>query len=539
MAKKINIYLFYLYFVLTSSILIAQNEKCGTFRQVERHWKNKFSKVDKSVVSRPTLQKSILTVNSKIRIHFDTTGINQPAMVDVAGNRIPNSFQQFIDTLRTILDSVWNAEIETYHFNTPPADNGRGGGDEYDFYIMNFNDGTFGITNIEDDLPVGPSKTNQQYSTFIQIDNDFGIGYRTKGIPALMATCAHEFHHAIQVGGSGVWEDNYFYFYEICAEAMENTVFNDAKDYIFDVKTYFTNISSTPLFQPRSGFSTAGYERAILGMFLMKKYGTSIMKEIWEEMKTSRPVFALKNALELHLSTIEKEFVNFSVWNFYTNYRSSELKYFPDAKLFPLVNYSEIISLNNSSNVVQKTSQSFTSHFIKVSNQLDTVFFIISNTNFSDAQTNAGQTFAFQLKVSTSSVTDVSKVSNSIYAGFTVSDPQNWNYALSTDTTSIKKPAAFDEIVCFPNPYKPNESNLFFISLNEPPSFTGTVNMYIFSSSSELIFSGQPQLTNIFGKRFSIWNGKDNKGNSIPSGVYMYVLSKDTNILKGKFAVIR
>ena len=84
MARKINIYLFYLCFVLTSSILIAQNEKCGTFRQVERQWNNKLHKIDQTVVIRPILQKSILTVNNKIRIHFDTSGINQPAMVDVA-----------------------------------------------------------------------------------------------------------------------------------------------------------------------------------------------------------------------------------------------------------------------------------------------------------------------------------------------------------------------------------------------------------------------------------------------------------------------
>ncbi len=517
----------------------SQSEKCGTFKYVQRLNQLVQNNNEAVSVSRPVLQKSILTLNGKIRIHYDSTGTNEPAMVDPSGNRIPNSSRQFIDTLRFLLDSVWRSEIELFEFTAPPSDENRGGGNEFDFYVVELGNGTFGETVIENDLPVGPVKQNQQYATYVQIDNDFGTGYRTKGVQAMMATTAHEFHHAVQVGGSGVWEDGQFYFYELCAEAMENTVFGDAKDYLFDVKTYFTNISSTPLFQQRISFQTAGYERAVWGMFLMKRFGTAIMKELWQEMRSNRPIAALKSALDFHLSTIENEFSRFSIWNFYTNHRSIGSKYFSDAALFPMVNYSAEISLNNSSDLVQKTSQSFVSNFIRVANQLDTVFFIISNTNLPDAQSNSGQTFSFQLKVSTSAGSDVSKVSNSIFAGFSAVDAHYWNYALSTDTVSNKKPKDFDIIRCFPNPFIPEKSNLFFISLDEPSSFSGPVDMYVYSSSSELIFSGQPQMTTIFGKRFALWNGRANKGELVTSGIYFYVVSKSSDVLKGKFAVIR
>ncbi|MDP1675362.1 MAG: hypothetical protein Q8L88_00740 [Bacteroidota bacterium] len=539
MAKRINIY-FYCFFLLANgSILFAQNEKCGTFRQVERNWKNKLSKIGRVLITRPLLDTNILTSNKKIRIHFDTSGTNQPAMVDLAGNRIPNSYQEFIDTLSSILDSVWKAEIEAFNFNVPPGDNGRGGGDEYDFYITHFYDGTFGVTNIEDDLPIGPTKTNQQYASFIQIDNDFGIGYRTKGVQALMATTAHEFHHAIQVGGSGVWEEKQFYFYELCAEAMENTVFNDAKDYIHDVKTYFANISSTPLFQQSQGLSTAGYERALWGMFLMKKYGTGIMKEIWDEMKTNRPIPALKNTLSLHLSTTEKEFSNFSLWNFYTNYRADSTKYFIDAKLFPSVNFSERVSLTNTEEVIQKISRSFVTNFIRVDHELDTAFFIIANTNLADAESNIGQSFPFQLQASPFPNADYLKINNSIYAKFTVNDLQNWNYALSTDTTDVHKPLNFDFVSAFPNPFKPNGSNIFFILMDENSTKQNKTELHIFSPTSDLVFSGESQFANIFGKKFAVWNGKDNNGNIIPSGIYLYFLYGESKVIKGKFAVIR
>ena len=539
MARKINRSFYYIVFVLNISAVIAQGEKCGTFRQVERHWKNRTYKMEQISVPRPAMQKNILTASKKFRIHFDTTGVNEPAMVDVSGNRIANSYQQFVDTLSSILDSVWSAEIDSYNFIAPPADSGRGGGDEYDFYIYDLPPGSFGETKIEDDLPVGPTKVNQQFATFIEMDNDFGVGYRTKGVQAIMATAAHEFHHAVQVGGSGVWEGEHFYFYELCAEAMENTVFKDAKDYIFDVKTYFTNISSTPLFQQSLGLSTAGYERAIWGIFLMKKYGNGIMKEIWNEMKTNRPIPALKNTLSLHLSTIEKEFPLFSLWNFYTNYRADSSKYFLDAKLFPAVNFSESVSLTNAEVVIQKTSRSFATNFIRVGHELDTAFIIIANTNLIDAESNSGQSFPFQLQVSPFPNANLSKISNSIYAKFAVNDLQNWNYALSTDTTGIQKPSNFDFVSVFPNPFKANGNNLLFMSINENSTEKSNVEMHVFSSTSDLIFSGEPQFANIFGKRFAVWNGKDNNGNMVPSGIYLYLLTKESQVIKGKFAVIR
>lgn len=519
--------------------MFAQNEKCGTFSQIEQHWNKKLKKLTHIQEVRPSLHKNVLTYTGKFRIHYDTSGINQPALVDTAGNRIPNTTQQFIDTLAKILDSVWIAEIVAFNFPIPPSDNGRGGGDEYDFYITNFNDGMFGVTNIETDIPYGPTKTNQRYATFIQIDNDFGVGYRTKGVEAIMATSAHEFHHAIQVGGSGVWENEFFYFYELCAEAMENTVFRDAKDYIYDVRTYFSNISTTSLFQQSQGFSTAGYERALWGMFLMQKYGTVIMKEIWEEVKIHRPIPALKNALALHITTIEKEFSNFSLWMFYTNYRYDSSKYFPDAKLFPVVNYSERLSLINNEIVLQKTSRSFVAHYIRVNHEIDTAFFIIANTNLNDAETNAGQIFPFQLQVSPFSKDNFTQISNSMYVNFSVTDFHQWSYLLSTDTTGIKKPSNFDNVTVFPNPFKLKENNLLFLSLQEGSNENNNITLSIFSSVSDLVISETPQFTNIYGKKFAIWNGKDKNGNPVPSGVYFYLLTKDSQIIKGKFAVIR
>ncbi|HAP35290.1 MAG TPA: hypothetical protein DCQ28_04870 [Bacteroidetes bacterium] len=513
--------------MLNGSILIAQNEKCGTFRQIERYEKNKTLKTKQIFVPRPEMQKSILTINNKIRIHFDTIGIHQPAMVDASGNRIPNSYKLFIDTLQNILDSVWKAEIETYNFNIPPSDNGRGGGNEYDFYVMNISD--FGITNIEDDLPVGPTKPNRQFASFIQIDNDFGVGYRTKGVPALMATCAHEFHHAIQVGGSGVWESEYFYFYELCAEAMENTVFKDAKDYIFDVKTYFIDISTTSLFQQKYNDRTAGYERALWGMFLMKKYGTGIMKAMWDEMSITRPVMATQNALNKYSTSLEREFSDFTYWNFYTGYRSDTSKYYSDANIFPMVSFKSSILVSSGKQDLSLTTKSFSANYIKASTTTDTAFVIVSNTNVTDALDYSQQTFPFKLSFSTSSATGFPKISTSVFAQFQVDDYLNWSYiAIGTSRGPV----------CFPNPFNPSKSSLLIALQGIQQDRNATLNIFS-SSTMDLIFSGHPNFKAFSGTQYAEWSGRDNKGNIAASGIYTFILSNGIIFNKGKFAVIR
>lgn len=514
----------------------SDSEKCGTFVVVSRL--NDAVKVNAELpsASRPAMQKSILTANGKMRIHFDTSGINEPALVSVTFpngiktvTRIPNTARQYIDTLAVLFDSVWRAEIDHFGFTAPPPDAGRGGGDEFDVYVLELGGGLFGETMIESDLPVGVAKPNRQYATYIHFENDFGSGYRTNGIEAIMATAAHEFHHAIQVGGSGLWETGYFYFYELCAESMEHIVFRDAKDYVFDVKTYFKYISITPLFQQRKSFETAGYERAIFAIYLMKNFGTGIMKDLWNEVRVQRPVTALQSVLNSYATSIEREFANFTFWNFYTGYRADSVKYYTDAKLYPAVPYFNTVHATPAVQHIQVNTNSFTPHYIKAVTNTDSIFFVISNTDYNDASVYAQQLFPSDLYITTTAQTGFNAVGSGVFAKFFSTDLENWSYI----PIGINSPS-----FCFPNPFRPSASSLLISA--KGVGVADDVQLTIVSATTlDLVYSKSAEYTAFSGTQYVEWKGRDHRGNIVPSGVYVYILSRGSNIVKGKFAVIR
>ncbi len=503
-------------------------EKCGTFVRLRQGLSHKHVGYKVTADLRPDLQASRLTKSGKFRIHFDTTGINQASMLDGVGNKIPNSYLKYVDTLSWILDSVWSSEIEAFQFVKPPADGVRGGGPEYDIYVVEKPQGVYGETFWESDYPVSSGKPNVQYPTYMTIDNDY-YQYRTPGVQGLKATCAHEFHHAIQIGGSGIWDSKEFYFYELCAEAMEPTVFPDVKDYIGDVKTFYTHLSTLQLFYNDAANDLPGYERAIWGVYLMRRFGTDVMKDLWDEIKYQRPLPALQNTLYKFSSSTQRAFAEFSRWLFYTGYRADATSYFPDGKEFPMVKYTKEDGVTNVTATFHYVSKNFISNYFKFFTPGDSAFFIVSNTNYDDAVIGSTQVFPFQISVSSSSTSGLLQVSNSIYGTIFVADISNW----ANQTIGWISPAE-----CFPNPFNPKYAALL-ISLNGVRT-NRDIALSIYSANTmDLVYSNPIERFPFLGVEYAKWNGIDTKGNMISSGVYIYVLSTGSTTVKGKFAVLR
>jgi hypothetical protein len=519
-------------FLLCPAVIFSQQETGGKCMTSDRYLRTLAPGINGKVTfsgTRPDNQVSVLSPSKRFRIHYDTSGANVPAMVTATGERITGSAFQFVDTVGKIFDSVWTAEITTFGFAAPPSDNGVGGGDEFDVYIQDLGANSFGYTDWDDSSPLPGSGAAPRYPSFVVIDNDYGTGFRTIGIHALMSTAAHEFHHAIQVSGYGVW-GNDFYFYELTAEAMEPTVFPSSKDYVNDIGIYFSNIQNIALYSPQS--ISRGYERAIWSVFLMKRYGVSIMREIWESISSMRPIPAMAAVLAKNGTSLPKEFSEFCYWNYFTGARADSVRFYTDAKLFPQVSIRDRETLGNIPVLYQYTCKGFGVNYLQAIHAMDTAAFIIANTNMDDALGPQSNSYGYQFRASLSSMDGGSRLANGWWTSFSVTDPTNWLYSLVLSNATTPGTA----VITYPNPYRPDASLLYIGPIaagQEAPQLS------IISASYDGIYAGNVPVRSFNGSLYAVWDGRTSRGEMAASGIYVYVLSTGGTVVQGKFAVIR
>lgn len=504
-----------------------EHGKCG-FSAVVRQRLERRSGIARE--ERPALQKSVRTPSGHFRLHYDTSTVNTPAVLDAAGLPVPGtSVSTFIDTLAWIVDSVYRAEIGSYGFLPPVSDDGRGGGNEYDIYVVALPSGLFGQTVPEETFPLPGIGANGRYPTFIMVDNDFGIGYRTKGIAALKVTCAHEFQHAVQVSHSGLWGNDLF-FYELSAEAFEPMVFPDVKDYLHDVRTYFSAFMPVPLFTR----AYPGYERAIFGLYLMKKFSPAMMRDVWDRIASKRPVPALFDALEGRSASIEPTYADYAEWLFFTGARTDSGRYFHDAAIFPELNFKDVVA-GPTVRTVTGGGEAFTTHFTNVFHGFDSTQFFVSVVSEADALNETGKSFSYQLEYATIPSASLDQLRPDLYASFSAvpaSERGHWNYRVQTSGGPYIRLAGD----CFPNPYDPAKSELYF-TMSEAAE--AGAELTVFSTSMDRVYSGPIRAGLFSGRPFGVWDGRDSNGNRIGSGIYLYFINGAGTVRTGKFAVVR
>jgi hypothetical protein len=503
--------------------------KCGTWRSFDR-MRVRSEAPDQAVsVFRPVRQISKLSPRGLFRVHYDTTDVHAPSLVNGAGAAIPGTYHQYADSVLKIFDEVYSIEVEQYGFPAPAADAGAGGGNEYDIYIWGLSTNEYGYIEF-DETNLTPGKTNPQFTCYVNIDNDFSAGYYTVGMNALRVTAAHEFHHLVQVSTSGAWYDD-FYFYELSSTALESTVYPGIRDYIQYVKTYFSNTQNWPLFVQTA---RTGYERAVFGKYLMEKYGPGIMKSIWDEIRTYRPVRAVQHALNSNATSLEREFAEFALWSYYTNYRSDSSRYFTDAAYYPAVRSQSVTTLGTSGVSLQNSARNFTMHLQRAGNGTDTADVMITFTNGDDAINGTDVNHSYQLDWSPVQQQGFNTLTSSIHMKFTGTDASFWKYHALAKGGIVRQPGA----MAFPIPLDPAASSLLMdvSQFPEPEAVTVTILSVI---NQQVIYQQKATITSFSGMQYAEWKGKDELGRYAASGIYMYILSQGSTIVKGKFAVIR
>lgn len=535
--------------VSLSSTADSSTVKCGTplIHAIRSQWStlSPQSRAElEQVLQRPTLQKSRLSPSGRFRVHYDTTGFNQPALI-VGNQSLSNTFESYIDSVRKILDYVWRIEVDSQGFGSPPADGVQGGGPEYDVYVQELGQSEFGHTewNSADAIING---SNVRYPTFIVLDNDY-LGFRTPGMDGLKVTCAHEFQHAVQLGAYGLWEDvpnNDFYFNELTSSWMEDVVYTEVNDYYYDIREYFVAGPGGRGFRDARGQSYSfnryeapyyGYERCIWGHFLSKRFGKDIMREIWNGIKSAPFLQSAAQVFASHGTDWNSEFSLFTYWNYYTADRADSARFYPEGKNYPRFTPNMTTSFTGSTSTIASGSYPLSTAMYEFQLAQDTITAIVSNNEVLAVLSNDLGARQITLTLSKGAVSAPHvQLSNGLTAGFSANDLTQWKtfYTGASTKTDLERV----QLAASPNPFRLAESARLVLPVEDPTAAKASV--YFLSSSMALAYTGEYDVTTEFGTRMIAIPAKDIQ-TKISSGIYFVIAKMTQSESRWKVAIIQ
>lgn len=485
--------------------------KCGTSMVALAYsrWNQLSPQVRQGILQalqRPTKQKSRPpSPSSRFRIHYDTTGIDTPALITSGpdARRIPNTVEQFIDSVAYYFEYARKLEVDTLGYSVPPTDGVQGGGPEYDIYVEELGTDMFGQTSWSESSDLIENGQRQRYSTYTEVDNDF-LGYRTPGMDGLRVTAAHEFHHAVQVGSYGFWTTvpNYdFYFYEITSVWMEHVAFPAVHDYYYYLPNYFERFKDgRNRSLPFNFWSTSyrGYERTIWAHFLAKRFGRDVIRNIWTGMKATPALGSMTNALLQYGTTLESEFALFSYWNYFTADRSDPQRYYDEGKNYPRFAPNASTTFSGLSASVSSSASPLSTQFFQLVLTSDTITAIVANVNAKGAQDPNTLWENFELRLSgTNLQPPYQKVARGLGLTFTTEEIKQWRTLYLQSSTRSNANTAPDPS---PNPVRLSQDTKLLL-----PMVSGTENqaeVSFVNSALELAFSRQYPVTELFGTKF-------------------------------------
>jgi hypothetical protein len=163
---------------------------------------------------------------------------------------------------------------------------------------------------------------------------------------------------------------------------------------------------------------------------------------------------------------------------------------------------------------------------------MDTIITIISNVNLELAfkRSFGGQEFEYHITAG-SADDSYTRLGNGLKAKLFVSDIDNWG-SLHILNRSIDYIGQGD---AFPNPFYIGDGERVFIPVN----ISDEIELKIYSISLNLVYNRKVRPKFLFGNYLVEWDGRDNSGNFVNTGVYFYHISHNGEDRTGKLIVIR
>ncbi|MFQ5617015.1 MAG: MXAN_6640 family putative metalloprotease, partial [Anaerolineales bacterium] len=264
--------------------------------------------------SLPTLSGPEQTYDTEhFRIHYTTVGTDTVTA-------------DYVNVVGETLEHVWNVEINQMGWAAPPPDNGLGGDNRYDVYLLNiassdtlgFSDGGFPETIVGDN-PNTPAVETRASFSYLALDNDYAEidewdDSTLTPLDMMRSTAAHEFNHAIQFGYDG--EEPADWLWEATATWMQSQVYPRLHDADEELLAVFKSPDTCQLSyggETRVEDENHWYGLWIFLQYISENYGPDTVHAIWEHARDLDGYAPVEAALQDTGTSLDEVFRGFSL----------------------------------------------------------------------------------------------------------------------------------------------------------------------------------------------------------------------------------
>jgi len=478
-------------------------------------------------LSRPVPGEQVITPSGKFVVHYYTSGGDAVDPSDQDRNGIPD----YIDTVAAIFDSCYTLIVKDLGYKEPPSDGTRGGGPEFDVYVRDLSGRrVYGYTTPERPVPPGFA-----YTSFIEVDNDYQdpIYRSSRGLDALRVTAAHEFFHAVQF--SYYAGDDARWWMEISSTWMEDVAYDEVNDY-YAYLGYFFNYPGTSLDVLNDQHE---YGASIFAHYLAKRFGADTIRRIWEKIgqegNAEMGIFD-----EIIPGGLAEAMSEFAIWNYYTGSRADPVRYYPEGEFYPEISVTAIHNSYPASG--SGKVDHLASNYIRLIPQRTAGGLKVNPQGERGQWTYQLVTFPRREEVpDPTEIMDWDRYQDIVLV-LTVTSFRGkgfrYSYWAEFDSDLTEKPLPLVAVLKQnrPNPFLPGQTGGTTIpfDLTKP----GDVVIAIYSLNGQLV--KREELNRLDGGSNSYyWDGRNQKGRPVASGVYFYRIQIHSDSQTDDFTAVR
>jgi hypothetical protein len=459
----------------------TRDRKCGFGIQTEvvNRWKE-FSAAQQAELSLlmmvPATQAD--TIAGHFHIFFDTSGPNEPALLDSAKQRIAGTARAYIRNVAQIFNHVWDVEVDQMGYSAPPFESGQS---YYNIYVQNID--AYGDTWTTD-TQINGSDVPPRFRSYIIIDNDYQ-GFDTPGINGLKVTAAHEFHHAIQIGSYGFWDSDR-YVHELTSTWFEDVVYTEVNDYYNYIPDFFNRFSGGLSF---NSSAYGGYERCVWAHYLAKRFSPDMMREVWTGMRSQPFLVSMDNVLKEPLwgSNLQTAFAEFTKWTYFTRDHADTVQFFPEGNHYPRFLPLQTTTFYNTNSTASGSVYPLSSTMYEFDMDHDTITAIVANVDVNRAIPRSTVKQNIDVTLSSQSLASpYENLANGLKVKITVDTVGLWRWSFKQYSAGIIMRLQSNAA---PNPFRLAEAQKLFLPIND--DYAKYADVYIYNSAMKLAYSGQ------------------------------------------------